>query len=101
MAIDNATFVATYAEFEEINDLRPAVVTSALTRAQAFVSQTVWGDRYEAGVFAKAAALLAQTGFGENARIQGTQKSIYDVTFSDMVRALPMRVLVSGGFGDS
>lgn len=98
MAIDNASFVAAYPEFDEINDLAPASITSALTRAQAFCSAAVWGDRYEAGVFVKAAHLLAMTPFGENARIAGSNATAYGETFKEMVRALPMRIIVSGGF---
>lgn len=99
MAITSADFVATYPEFDEINDVAPASVSKALLRAQAFCSASIWVDRYEAGVFAKAAHLLAMTPFGENARIDAKQVTAYGVVFDEMVRALPIRLMVSGGFG--
>lgn len=98
MAIDAASFVANFPEFEEINDVAPAAVAGALLRAQAYVSATVWGTRYEAAVFTKAAHLLCMTGFGENARIDSKAATAYGQTFTEMVRALPIRILVSGGF---
>lgn len=99
MAIDAASFVANFPEFEEINEVAPAAVTGALLRAQAYVSSTVWGPRYEAGVLTKAAHLLCMTGFGENARIDSKAATAYGETFKEMLRALPLRILVSGGFG--
>lgn len=99
MAIDAASFVAAFPEFEEINDLRPDAVTGALTRAQAFVSAKIWADRYEQGVFTKAAHLLCMTAFGENARIDSKAATAYGETFKEMLRALPIRLIVSGGTG--
>lgn len=99
MSITATDFVASFPEFEEINELRPSAVTGALLRAQAFVSQQYWADRYEQGVFTKAAHLLAMTAFGENARIDAKAATAYGEVFKEMVRALPLRVMVSGGFG--
>lgn len=98
MAIDAASFVASFPEFDEINDLKPEMVTGALTRAQAFCSLKVWGDRYEAAVFAKAAHILAMSPLGENLRIDAKQATAYGVLFKEMLRALPIRMMVSGGF---
>jgi len=98
MAITATDFVAAFPEFDEINDVAPTAVSGALTRAQAYCSATVWGDRYEAAVFTKAAHLLCMTPFGENARIDAKAATAYGETFKEMLRALPMRILVSGGF---
>jgi hypothetical protein len=105
MAVNAATFVAQFPEFEEIYALTApvadgaAIVNGALLEAQAYCSATVWGDRYERGVFTKAAHILCMSAFGENARIDAKAATAYGVKFQEMVRALPMRVLVSGGFG--
>lgn len=98
MALTPTDFVAAYPEFDEANQLQPAMVAGALTRAQAFCSAKLWGDRYEAGVMAKAAHLLAMSPLGENLRIDAKQQTAYGVVFAEMVKALPVRVLVSGGF---
>lgn len=98
MAITATDFVSSYKEFEEINELAPETVAAALLRAQAFCSASVWGDRYEAGVFCKTAHLLAMSPFGENARIAGKNETAYGEVFKEMLRALPIRLMVSGGF---
>jgi hypothetical protein len=98
MAVDATTFVSAFPEFAEIYELVPAAVTGALTEAQAFCSVTVWGTRYERGVFTKAAHILCMSAFGENARIDAKAATAYGKKFDEMVRALPIRLLVSGGF---
>lgn len=97
MAVSAAGFVEKFKEFDEINTELPETVARALTAAQAYCSAAVWGDRYEDGVYCKAAHLLALTGFGENARIKGTTKTIYGQQFQEMLTALPLRLMVSGG----
>lgn len=98
MAITSAGFIDAFPEFTEALDLQPAMVESAIKRAQAFVGVKAWGDRYEAGVYQKAAHLLAMSPFGENLRIDAKQATAYGVVFQEMVQALPLRVLVAGGF---
>lgn len=99
MAVSTAGFVAQFPEFEEALELKPEMVERAVARAQAFVSARVWGDRYEDGVYTKAAHLLAMGASGELLRIDAKQATAYGVTFDEMVRALPIRLLVAGGFG--
>jgi len=98
MTVGVAGFVASFPEFEEAADLKPDMVEAALKRAQAFVSARVWGDRYEQGVYQKAAHLLAMSALGENLRIDAKQATAYGVVFDEMVRALPIRLMVAGGF---
>jgi hypothetical protein len=98
MAVDADSFVANFPEFAEILELKPETVDAVLLRAKAFCSQRLWGERYEAGVFQKAAHLLAMTAFGENLRIDGQKATAYGVVFDEMVRALPVRIMVAGGF---
>jgi hypothetical protein len=98
MAIVAADFVAAFPEFDEINTLVPTSVSSALARASSYCDPVVWGDRYQDAVFVKAAHLLSMTAFGENARIDAKQATAYGVTFKEMLRALPQRFIVSGGF---
>jgi len=98
MAVDVASFVAVYPEFRETGELVPDMLERVLRDARAFCSARVWGDRYEAGVFAKAAHLLAMSPLGENLRIDAKQQTAYGVVFAEMVKALPLRVLVAGGF---
>lgn len=99
MAIDATTFVANFPEFAEINTTLPTLVPVALLRAQAFCSQTMFGDRYQDAVFQKCAHLIAMGAFGENARIDAKAATAYGEVFKEMVRALPVRLMVSGGFG--
>lgn len=94
--ITAATFISKFPEFEEIYDVKPAVVQNALDEASAFCDSTVWGSRYQAGVFRKAAHLLCMSAFGENARISGEKNSVHGVVFDEMLRALPFRIAVSG-----
>lgn len=96
MAVNAATFVASFPEFEEIYGLQPAVVDNALTEAATFCDPTTWGARYQSGVFRKAAHLLCMSAFGENARIKGDRDSVHGVVFDDMLRALPIRIAVAG-----
>lgn len=98
MAINSTDFLATYPEFEEIFAVRPNVITAQLRTAQAFCSERLWGDRYAAGVYCKAAHLIAMTPFGENARLKGGVSTTYQAVFKEMVSALPVRVAVAGGF---
>jgi hypothetical protein len=99
MAADATGFVATFPEFQEAYDLQPEMIERAVVRAQAYVSQRIWGDRYEAGVYQKTAHLLAMGGLGENLRIDAKAATAYGVVFAEMVQALPIRMLISGGFG--
>lgn len=99
MAIDVATFVAGYPEFEEVADLRPALIQRCLDDAKHYVSQAAFKNRYQAAVFAKAAHLLAMTPYGEEARLKGSKtESCYSVTFDEMCKAAPLRAIVGGGF---
>ncbi len=99
MAITAAQFVVEFPEFDEANDLVPAMVAAALVEAQAYCSVKVWGVRYDRAVYTKCAHILCMTALGENARIDAKQATAYGEKFKEMVRALPMRVLVSGGLG--
>jgi hypothetical protein len=96
MAVDAATFVASFPEFEEIYDLRPAVVENALTEATTFCDAVTWGTRYQSGVFRKAAHLLCMSAFGENARISGDKDSVHGRVFDQMLLSLPIRIAVAG-----
>jgi hypothetical protein len=96
MAIDNATFVERFPEFAEIDTSYPAQVTARLDAAKHFVSASLWGSRYEDGVFYKAAHLLAMSPLGENARLESGVDTTYDVVFRSMLLSLPVRGLVSG-----
>ncbi len=99
MALDNATFIARFPEFVEIDTLAPASISQAIDDAKAYVSQEHWAGRYEDGVLWKAAHLLAMTPFGENARLQrDPTETTYNVVFKQMLRSLHMRVWVSGGY---
>lgn len=101
MAINATDFLLAYPQFEEIYAVRPDVITTNLTAAQTFCSQRIWGVRYEAGVFCKAAHLICMTPFGENARmkIDGVPTTTHAQVFKEMVAALPIRVALAGGSG--
>lgn len=99
MAIDRASFLQLFPEYNEVNDepMCQPMIDRCLRDAQIFVDAAVWGDRYEAGVFYKAAHLLAMSPFGENARLQGDRtSSVYSVVFEDMLKALPVRGVCAG-----
>jgi len=97
VSLDVAGFVARYPEFSEVGELAPAMVTSAINSAKNFVSQSLWGARYEEGVLCKAAHLLAMTPMGENARLdKSSPETTYGLVFKEMLRALPVRFMVSG-----
>lgn len=98
MAVTVDGFLARFPEFEEASDLKPDMVEGALKVAQAFVSARIWGDRYDAGVYQKTAHLLAMGALGENLRIDAKQATAYGVVFDEMVRAIPLRLMVAGGF---
>ena len=101
MSLDVSGFVAKFPEFSEVGDLAPASITSAISTARSFVSQSLWGDRYEDGVLYKAAHLLAMTPMGENARLEkSSPETTYGLVFKDMLKALPVRFMVSGRLGN-
>lgn len=100
MTIDPLTFIAAFPEFEEIYQVAPDVVENALREAETFCDATIWGPRYESGVYRKAAHLLCMTPFGENARLKGGTQSVHGIVFEEMLRALPFRIAVAGGTGE-
>lgn len=95
MALDVATFVDKFPEFDEIGTASPGTITQAIADAKHFVSAPIWGARYESGVLYKAAHLLAMSPFGEGARLDKKgDNSTYGVVFDSMLRALPNRMMV-------
>jgi hypothetical protein len=98
MALDVASFVARFPEFEEISEVSEgeAAIEQALSDAAHFVSQRLWAGRYESGVMYKAAHLLCMTPFGEHARLDAKDRTTYSVVFDEMKRALPVRMLTGG-----
>ena len=95
MALDVASFVARFPEWDDVGDVAPGAITTAIADATHFCDAGIWGSRYEAGVMYKAADLLAQSPFGEHARLEkGSNKTTYGETFRDMQKALPIRGLL-------
>lgn len=99
MAVDAATFVLNFPEFREINATAPEVIANALAEAATFCDPAIWGPRYNSGVMRKAAHLLCMTPFGENARLAEGTQSVHGIVFEEMLRSLPFRVAVAGGYG--
>lgn len=95
MALDVATFVDKFPEFDEIGAISPATVEQAIADAKHFCSASIWGSRYESAVLYKAAHLLAMSPFGEGARLDKKgEQSTYGVVFDNMLKALPARMLI-------
>ena len=89
-----AEFTNRFPEWMDVAEQAPEVIDAALSDAAQFVSATVWGSRYSAGLAYKAADLLAAGPFGEGARLEGTERTTYGVRFEEMRRALPVRMLL-------
>jgi len=90
-----AEFVARFPEFDEIGDVSPSTITTAISDAAQFVDASTWGTRYEAGLAYKAADLLATGPFGEGARLSSKDgQTTYGRRFEEMRRALPIRMVL-------
>lgn len=96
MAVDAATLISEFPEFADVNARNPMIVTRALRNAAQYVSAVRFGDRYQDAVFLKAAHIISMSPFGESARLaKGSDQTIYSVQFDDMIKALPVRMLVT------
>lgn len=96
MAIDAASFVARFPEFTTTDVDHPTLIPACLVDAQTFCDPTRWGNRYEAGVFLKAAHLLSLHPSGLSARLSKTDsQTIYGSMFDAMKLALPVRMMTT------
>ena len=96
MALTAADFADAFPEFLELFEEAPETITRALSAAEKFCDSGIWGDRYEDGVFYKAAHLLAMQPFGENARLsKQDNKTTYGEVFAEMKLALPIRMMTT------
>jgi hypothetical protein len=94
MAIDTASFLQRFPEFTQTNDENPTLIPACLQDATYFCDPVRWGNRYEAGVFCKAAHLVSMHPFGLSARLSKTDAAtIYSSLFDDMKLALPVRMM--------
>lgn len=88
-------FTRRFPEWEQVATDAPEIIEAALADAAQFVSVSVWGARYDAGLAYKAADLLAGGPFGENARLKDAPgKTTYGMRFEEMRKALPIRMLL-------
>ncbi|HEX2557036.1 MAG TPA: DUF4054 domain-containing protein [Nitrososphaera sp.] len=96
MALDVASFVVRFPEFLDVSEteIGEAAIEQAILDAKPFCSQRIWAGKYEAGVMYKAAHLLSMAPFGESARLDTGDSTIYEVVFCSMKKALPVRMAV-------
>lgn len=94
MAINYTEFCEAFPEFATKPD--KATVVAKLTAAQTFCDATRWGNRYQHGVFLKAAHMIALSPGGEKMLLaKGSRETVYSVQFAEMLMALPVRSMTT------
>jgi hypothetical protein len=96
MALTVENFLLRFPEFSQTNDENPTLIPTCLEHAKHYCDPVRWFNRYEAGVFTKAAHLLAMHPFGLAARLNkqdGT--TIYSAIWDDMAKSLPVRMMTT------
>lgn len=99
MAVDAATFVSEFPEFQAVLTSQPALVDRALRAAQLQVDAVVFASAYQDAVFLMAAHHLAMSPYGENLRLKDPTQSLYLEQFNRLSNSRRPRVMVGGGFG--
>lgn len=98
MAVSSAQFLVEFPEFAAVNAQSggTALIEAKLAHAAHHVSASLWGARYDYGVYLYAAHLLSMGPMGQSARLNKfSRDTTYSVMYDDEIRALPVRMLTT------